>query len=113
MAWTWDFASPSASQSLLKAASWWKAVSATFARIHTFETFIWTGGARTEAPRAVRGLHAGYGETVILEDFGMRVGNGEALALLGRNGVGKTTLLTSLLGLNTVHQGTVRFSGRD
>ncbi|MCW5237481.1 ABC transporter ATP-binding protein [Verminephrobacter eiseniae] len=67
----------------------------------------------TEALLDVRGLHAGYGETVILEDVGMQVGNGEALALLGRNGVGKTTLLTTLLGLNTVHQGTVRFSGRD
>src|SRR6218665_2853507 len=113
MTWTWYFASPSASQSLLKAASWWKAVSATFARIRTSETFIWASAAMTEALLDVRGLHAGYGETVILEDVGMQVGNGEALALLGRNGVGKTTLLTSLLGLNTVHQGTVRFSGRD
>jgi branched-chain amino acid transport system ATP-binding protein len=61
----------------------------------------------------VRGLHAGYGETVILEDVGLQLAAGEALALLGRNGVGKTTLLTTLLGLNTVHKGTIGFAGSD
>jgi branched-chain amino acid transport system ATP-binding protein len=58
-------------------------------------------------------LRAGYGETVVIEDLALNVAPGAALALLGRNGVGKTTLLTTLMGLNTVHGGSVRFAGRD
>jgi branched-chain amino acid transport system ATP-binding protein len=58
-------------------------------------------------------LFAGYGETVILEDLSLQVQAGEALAVLGRNGVGKTTLLTTLLGLNTVHGGSVSYLGGD
>jgi branched-chain amino acid transport system ATP-binding protein len=58
-------------------------------------------------------LSAGYGETVVLEDLSLEIVAGEALAVLGRNGVGKTTLLTTLLGLNTVHKGKVTYLGRD
>jgi branched-chain amino acid transport system ATP-binding protein len=58
-------------------------------------------------------LRAGYGETVVIEDLELSLAPGAALALLGRNGVGKTTLLTTLMGLNTVHGGTVRFAGQD
>jgi branched-chain amino acid transport system ATP-binding protein len=61
----------------------------------------------------VTALRAGYGETVIVEDLALSMAPGAALALLGRNGVGKTTLLTTLMGLNTVHGGSVRFDGRD
>jgi branched-chain amino acid transport system ATP-binding protein len=61
----------------------------------------------------VRALRAGYGETVVIEDLDLALAPGAALALLGRNGVGKTTLLTTLMGLNTVHGGSVRFAGRD
>lgn len=58
-------------------------------------------------------LRAGYGETVVVEDLSLTIGPAAALAVLGRNGVGKTTLLTTLMGLNTLHGGTVRFGGRD
>jgi branched-chain amino acid transport system ATP-binding protein len=58
-------------------------------------------------------LRAGYGETVIVEDLDFALAPASAWALLGRNGVGKTTLLTTLMGLNTVHGGSVRFAGRD
>ena len=61
----------------------------------------------------VNALRAGYGETVVIEDLSLAIAPGAALALLGRNGVGKTTLLTTLMGLNTVHGGSVRFAGRD
>jgi branched-chain amino acid transport system ATP-binding protein len=61
----------------------------------------------------VTDLRAGYGETVIVEDLSLALAPRAALALLGRNGVGKTTLLTTLMGLNTVHGGSVRFAGRD
>ena len=60
----------------------------------------------------VRNLRAGYGETVVLEDIELsRAGRG-TLAVLGRNGVGKTTLLASIMGHTTVHAGEIAFSGR-
>ena len=59
------------------------------------------------------GLSAGYGETIVLEDVSLRLAAGEALAILGRNGVGKSTLLLSLLGLTTRHGGVVRYRHDD
>jgi branched-chain amino acid transport system ATP-binding protein len=62
---------------------------------------------------AVDGLTAGYGEGVVLEDVSLRVDEGDSLALLGRNGMGKTTLLVTLMGLTRVHRGTLRWRGGD
>ncbi|VVD94674.1 ABC transporter ATP-binding protein [Pandoraea commovens] len=59
------------------------------------------------------GLSAGYGETIVLEDLSLRVAAGEAVAILGRNGVGKSTLLLSLLGLTTRHGGVLRYRDDD
>ncbi|HSI59523.1 MAG TPA: ABC transporter ATP-binding protein [Ideonella sp.] len=61
----------------------------------------------------VAGLHAGYGETEVLEGVSLQLEARQALALLGRNGVGKTTLATTLMGLNTVHRGSVHHGGKD
>jgi branched-chain amino acid transport system ATP-binding protein len=58
-------------------------------------------------------LRAGYGQTVVIEDLDLAIAPASACTLLGRNGVGKTTLLTTLMGLNTVHGGSVRLAGRD
>ena len=62
---------------------------------------------------AVDGLVAGYGESVILEGVSMELAARGSLALLGRNGVGKTTLITSLLGLTRIHRGSITFAGAD
>ncbi|HYG90109.1 MAG TPA: ABC transporter ATP-binding protein [Azospirillum sp.] len=59
----------------------------------------------------VSGLTAGYGETRIIEDVGFRVPAGGRLALLGRNGVGKTTTLATLVGQTTRHGGSIRLDG--
>ena len=60
---------------------------------------------------ALDGVSAGYGASVVLEDVSLSIGEGDSLALLGRNGVGKTTLLVTLMGLTRVHRGTLRFRG--
>ena len=62
---------------------------------------------------AVEGLTAGYGESVVLEDVSLALEEGDSLALLGRNGVGKTTLLVTLMGLTRLHRGTLRWRGAD
>jgi branched-chain amino acid transport system ATP-binding protein len=62
---------------------------------------------------AVERLTAGYGEATVLEDVSFALQEGESLALLGRNGVGKTTLLLTLMGLTQVRSGSVRWLGAD
>ncbi|HEX6690274.1 MAG TPA: ABC transporter ATP-binding protein [Burkholderiales bacterium] len=60
----------------------------------------------------VSGLHAGYGETVILEDVAFALPENGALAVLGRNGVGKTTLLATIMGHTTLHAGSIALNAR-
>ena len=62
---------------------------------------------------AVDGLAAGYGSGVVLEDIAFALAPHDSLALLGRNGVGKTTLLITLMGLTRLHRGRVRWEGAD
>jgi branched-chain amino acid transport system ATP-binding protein len=61
----------------------------------------------------VSGLRAGYGETEILEDIAFSIPERGSLAVLGRNGVGKTTLLATLMGHTTFHSGSIVFHGKD
>lgn len=56
---------------------------------------------------------AGYGETVVLDDVSLSLGAGDTLALLGRNGVGKTTLFSTIMGHTNQHGGSIRFNGED
>jgi branched-chain amino acid transport system ATP-binding protein len=58
-------------------------------------------------------VSAGYGETVVLEDVDLAVAPGEALSVIGRNGVGKSTLLATVMGHTRLHRGAVRLRGRD
>ncbi len=58
-------------------------------------------------------VFAGYGETVVLEDVSLSVGAEESIAILGRNGVGKTTLLATAMGHTQMHSGTVTLDGAD
>ena len=58
-------------------------------------------------------LCAGYGPTRIIEDISFAVKAGDRLAVLGRNGMGKTTLLATLMGLTTRHGGAVAIGGED
>jgi branched-chain amino acid transport system ATP-binding protein len=60
----------------------------------------------------ITNVRAGYGETVILEDVAFDLPERGSLALLGRNGVGKTTLLATIMGHTTFHGGEVVFSNQ-
>ena len=51
---------------------------------------------------AIDGVTAGYGDGIVLEDVSLALDDGDSLALLGRNGMGKTTLLVTLMGLTRV-----------
>jgi len=62
---------------------------------------------------AAEGLRAGYGDAIVVDGCSFAMNAGEAVALLGRNGVGKTTLLVTLMGLARVRGGTVQWMGRD
>lgn len=59
------------------------------------------------------GLNAWYGAAQILFDVGLQVRRGEVVALMGRNGAGKSTTLKTLMGLLTKRRGSVQFMGRD
>jgi branched-chain amino acid transport system ATP-binding protein len=61
----------------------------------------------------VSNLSAGYDGTPILRDIDCTVGDGEIVGVVGRNGVGKTTLLKSVMGLLEPEAGTVQFNGAD
>jgi len=66
----------------------------------------------TAAPMLkVRGLRAGYGSTPILQGIDLDVARGEIVAVIGRNGVGKTTLMKSLIGLLSAWEGEIEFDG--
>ncbi len=69
--------------------------------------------AEQAAALEVRGLRAGYGATVVLEALDLRIRSGECVAVLGRNGVGKSTLLATIMGHTRVLDGAILFEGRD
>ena len=61
----------------------------------------------------VQGLNAWYGESHVLHGVDMRVGEGETITILGRNGVGKTTTLRTITGIVRARKGRISFAGSD
>jgi branched-chain amino acid transport system ATP-binding protein len=61
----------------------------------------------------LRHVSAGYGETVVIEDIDLKLSPGECISVIGRNGVGKTTLLATVMGHTTLHNGDVMLDGQD
>ena len=61
----------------------------------------------------VTGLSSGYGEAVVVQGVDVVLEAGRSLALLGRNGTGKTTLLNTLVGVTRRHGGRIELAGRD
>ena len=62
---------------------------------------------------AAEGLRAGYATGDVLQGVGLEVGAGEIVGVLGRNGVGKSTLIRTLIGLLPARSGRIRFKGQD
>jgi branched-chain amino acid transport system ATP-binding protein len=62
---------------------------------------------------AVEGLEGGYGESAVLRGVSLDVGQGEIFAILGKNGMGKTTLLKTMMGLLSARNGRVEILGED
>jgi branched-chain amino acid transport system ATP-binding protein len=62
---------------------------------------------------AIENLRAGYGEAVVLPNMSLRLPDGQVLALLGRNGTGKTTLINSIVGVTRRFGGAVRLGDLD
>ena len=65
----------------------------------------------SEGLLAVEGMRAGYGDAVVLDDISLEVPEHGSLAVLGRNGVGKSTLLLSIMGYTDVSRGRVLWRG--
>ena len=68
---------------------------------------------KSETLLKLDGISAGYGEAIVLNGISLSLAQGESLALLGRNGTGKTTLLNTIVGLTRRRAGTVGLAGRD
>ncbi len=60
----------------------------------------------------MRRVSAGYGETVVIEDIDLTLKPGECISVIGRNGVGKTTLLSTVMGHTTLHSGEILLDGK-
>jgi branched-chain amino acid transport system ATP-binding protein len=60
----------------------------------------------------LQGVSAGYGETVVLESFNLKLAEGETVSIIGRNGVGKSTLLATIMGHTNLHGGDIRLHGQ-
>jgi branched-chain amino acid transport system ATP-binding protein len=61
----------------------------------------------------LNGVVAGYGPTTVLDHLSLSLGKSERLAMIGRNGVGKTTSLRAIMGLVALREGTISFQGED
>jgi branched-chain amino acid transport system ATP-binding protein len=72
-----------------------------------------SASATSTALVSVEGIHTYYGKSHILHGVSLEVGPGEVVGLIGRNGVGKSTTLKSIMGLVSPSQGTIRYEGRD
>jgi branched-chain amino acid transport system ATP-binding protein len=66
-----------------------------------------------DAVLSARGLHTYYGDSHVLHGVSLAVAPGEVVAILGRNGMGKTTLIRSVVGFTPPRRGDVRFKGED
>src|SRR4030081_862854 len=102
-----------ASSSWWEGASWWRVRPEKSPQMRACGRSISAGRIMAEALLALDGVRAGYGDAVVLDGIAFDVPERGSLALLGRNGVGKTTLLLTIMGFTRVSRGTIALRGRD
>src|SRR5471030_1366705 len=93
----------------MKGACWWKAPWSRCAKTRAWWRFILAAEPLLE----LRGVDQYFGGSHTLRGIDLEVPEGACLALLGRNGVGKTTLLRCMMGQLPIRNGSVRFGGTD
>ena len=62
---------------------------------------------------ALSAVSAGYGSTTVIENLSLSAAKGESVSIIGRNGVGKTTLLATIMGHTKLHTGSIRVNETD
>ncbi len=78
----------------------------------------WAGAVMAAEPASreslrLRGVSAGYGRTTVIEDIDLALGAGQSASVIGRNGMGKTTLLGTIMGYTRRHAGSISVDGID
>src|SRR6202020_3152998 len=98
-----------ASPACSRVVFWWRKHPMKSGATNRFKKAIWGGDAMLE----VRDLHSGYGEAVVVRGVSLDVGASEIVAVLGRNGMGKTTLIRSIMGLTPpqIRSGSITWRG--
>src|ERR1700682_1767507 len=112
MTWIWYLVLPTVFRCWSTARCWWKARRTRWRAIPGSRRSI---SARPQMPDllCIEGLRAGYGEAVVLPNMSLRLAENQVLALLGRNGSGKATLVTSIVGVTRRFGGAVSLGGLD
>src|ERR1700684_2319087 len=110
MTWTSCSASPSALRCSSPVASWSRARRRKSPKIRGCAKSTWGKPSMPEL-LGMDDVSAGYGDAIALERVSLALDEGDSLALLGRNGVGKTTLLITLMGLTRMRGGSLRWRG--
>src|SRR4051794_40033294 len=113
MTWPSCARSPSASRCCISARYLRAAISKTSCRTRRSRKSISVKPMPTDRILDVSDLWAGYGATPILQGVTMSVARGEIVGVIGRNGVGKSTLMRCLIGLVQTWRGTIRFMEQD
>ena len=80
---------------------------------HKAATYVPSASAGTAPMLAVEDLHSAYGQSEVLHGLDFSVAPGEIVAVMGRNGMGKTTLMKTLMGIVAVKSGAIRVAGED
>src|SRR6187455_1237064 len=109
----------SCSVSPATSSCWWEARSSPKARrpksrpIPASAKFIWASASMAESLLKLDNVTAGYGDAVVLHDVSLDIPEHGSLAVLGRNGVGKSTLLLTIMGYTQLRGGAIRWRGAD
>src|ERR671911_527931 len=112
MTWIWSSALPIGSRFWSTARYSLKAASRRSRPIPGSGPFI-SGRASMSDLLKLQQVSAGYGEAVVISKIDLSLKPGESLAVLGRNGTGKTTLLNTIIGVTRHRGGTIRLADRD